>query len=99
MHEPRGKRGLALSYAVSNRGACHLQSEHDDFFEDPRWLRPEIGIEKTLDRLDTSRDKVKLVKTLMCMWAMYDCLSVCKFTTYPEVTTLAEIVGALRGRT
>jgi aldehyde:ferredoxin oxidoreductase len=102
MHEPRGKKGLGLSYAVSNRGACHLQSEHDDFFEDQKWIRPEIGIKKTLDRLDTSRDKVELVKNLMCMWAVYDSLSVCKFTAFPEggieVRTLADIVSAIRGR-
>lgn len=102
MHEPRGKKGLGLSYAVSNRGACHLQAEHDDFFEDPKWIRPEIGINKTLSRLDTSREKAKLVKNLMCMWAMYDSLAVCKFTAYPEggieIGTLAEIVSAVRGR-
>lgn len=102
MHEPRGKKGLGLSYAVSNRGACHLQGEHDDFFEDEKWMRPEIGIDKTLNRLDASRDKARLVKTLMCMWAMYDSLSVCKFTAYPEggieVSTLAEIVSTIRGR-
>jgi len=101
MHEPRGKKGLALSYATSNRGACHLQAEHDDFFEDEKWLRPEIGIDKTVDRLDTGPRKAQLVKVLADLWALYDCLSICKFTGYPEggieVKRIADIIDAATG--
>lgn len=101
MHEPRGKKGLGLSYAVSNRGACHLQAEHDDTFEDPKWLRPEFGLDKTVDRLDVGREKAKNVKILLCLWGLYDSLSVCKFTCFPEggisLERLAEIVNAATG--
>ena len=101
MHEPRGKKGLGLSYAVSNRGACHLQAEHDDTFEDPKWLRPEIGLDKNVDRLDVGRQKAKNVKILLCLWSLYDSLSVCKFTCFPEggisIQRLAEMVNAATG--
>ncbi len=101
MHEPRGKKGLGLSYATSNRGACHLQAEHDDFFEDPKWMVPEIGLDKPLSRLDIGKDKARMVKVLADMWALYDCLSVCKFTGVPEggikVKTLSDIVAAATG--
>lgn len=30
MHEPRGKTGLGLMYAVANRGAAHLEWGHDE---------------------------------------------------------------------
>ena len=104
MHEPRGKKGLAISYATSNRGACHLQAEHDDVFEDEKWLCPEIGLDKTLthrDRLYLGKDKAKLVKIAGDLWALYDSLIVCKFTAYPEggigVRRLADIVAAATG--
>jgi len=104
MHEPRGKKGLGLSYATSNRGACHLQAEHDDIFEDERWLCPEIGLNKTItprDRLYFGKEKAKLVKIVGDLWALYDSLIVCKFTTYPEggigVKRLSDIVAAATG--
>jgi len=104
MHEPRGKKGLAISYATSNRGACHLQAEHDDIFEDEKWLCPEIGLDTTLthrDRLYLGKDKAKLVKIAGDLWALYDSLIVCKFTAYPEggigIGRLADIVEAATG--
>lgn len=104
MHEPRGKKGLGLSYATSNRGACHLQAEHDDIFEDEKWLCPEIGLDRALtprDRLYLGKEKAKLVKIAGDLWALYDSLIVCKFTAYPEggigVRRLTDIVAAATG--
>jgi len=104
MHEPRGKKGLGISYATSNRGACHLQAEHDDIFEDEKWLCPEIGLNKRLtqrNRLYLGKEKAKLVKIAGDLWALYDSLSVCKFTAYPEggigVGRLTDIVLAATG--
>lgn len=104
MHEPRGKKGLGLSYATSNRGACHLQAEHDDIFEGEKWLCPEIGLDTTLaprDRLYLGKEKAKLVKIAGDLWALYDSLIVCKFTAYPEggigVRRLTDIVAAATG--
>jgi aldehyde:ferredoxin oxidoreductase len=104
MHEPRGKKGLGLSYAISNRGACHLQVPHDDDFEDETYLAPEIGIAKPIaprDRLYTGPEKVKLVITGENLYAAYDTLVVCKFTAYPwggiSPTTLVDIVRCVTG--
>jgi len=104
MHEPRGKKGLGISYATSNRGACHLQAEHDDIFEDEKWLCPEIGLNKRItprNRLCLGKGKAKLVKIAGDLWALYDSLSACKFTTYPEggigVGRLADMVNAATG--
>jgi aldehyde:ferredoxin oxidoreductase len=33
MHEPRGKRSLALAYALSPTGADHMEAIHDPTFE------------------------------------------------------------------
>lgn len=61
MHEPRGKKGLGLAYAISGRGACHEQAFHDTEVESEN-VAPEIGISKALNRHDTSRNKVDMVK-------------------------------------
>jgi len=104
MHEPRGKKGVGLSYAVSNRGACHLQCEHDDLFEPEEWLCPEIGLDKTItprDRLYTGKEKAKLVKIGGDLWSLYNSLPTCIYTSYIEggvkVKTLTEIVVAATG--
>jgi len=68
VHGPRGKKGVGLAYGTSNRGACHLQTEHDDFYENEAWLRPEIGINETIDRLAADKEKARLVKILSDMW-------------------------------
>ncbi len=104
LHEPRGKKGLGLSYAVSNRGACHLQCEHDDVYEDEKWLCPEIGLDTTIsprDRLYAGSKKAKQVKISGDLWSLYDCLPACIFTSYADggikVATLADIVAAATG--
>lgn len=76
MHEPRGKKGLGLMYAVSNRGACHIQSMHDPDLESPD-MAPEIGITASLHRLDTSRDKVLAIKKTSDWVAVINSLSLC----------------------
>jgi len=50
MHEPRGKKGLGLSYAVSPRGASHMEGFHDT--QITKTPAPDIGVTKTMDRLD-----------------------------------------------
>lgn len=61
MHEPRAKKGLGLSYATSLRGGCHVQSFSDTMLEHPN-AAPEIGISIPIDRHDTSRGKVEMIK-------------------------------------
>jgi len=101
MHEPRGKKGVGLAYATSNRGGCHLQAEHDDFFEDRAWLLPEIGLDKTVDRLDMGPEKARLVKVLGDLKALFDCLSACIYASWPEggvkLTTIRDIASAATG--
>ena len=100
MHEPRGKKGVGLSYATSNRGACHLQTIHDDTYEMKKDLAPEIGLETALSRYDVTVEKVKAVKIGQDLWSLYDSLIVCKFTPYPAgigIKTLFGITNAVTG--
>lgn len=57
MHEPRGKKGLGLSYATSPRGGTHNEGFHDTAAEEI----PELGLEDIDDRF-TLRGKAKAVK-------------------------------------
>jgi aldehyde:ferredoxin oxidoreductase len=104
MHEPRGKKGLGLSYATSNRGACHLQFQHDDFFENEGDLETRIGLTPALaprHRLYTGPEKVKLVVIGENLYAVYDSLIVCKFTSYPwgglSIKNMVGIINSVTG--
>ncbi len=57
MHEPRGKKGLGLSYATSPRGGTHNEGFHDTAAEDIT----ELGLKDIDDRF-TLRSKAEAVK-------------------------------------
>src|SRR5690606_29951836 len=55
MHEPRGKRSLALAYSVSPTGADHMESIHDPAFEGLGTVDnglSEVGLLEPVDRSD-----------------------------------------------
>jgi aldehyde:ferredoxin oxidoreductase len=76
MHDPRVKKGMGLSYATSNRGACHMQSFHDTDLEAPN-AAVEIGISKPLDKHDTTRDKVDAIRRSQDWVAVTNSLLLC----------------------
>ena len=105
MHEPRGKRNVGLMYAVADRGACHMEWEHDDMWEPDTALRPELGLtadyvpERGL--LDYGLSKVRIAKTAADLWSMCNSLVVCVFDIYPggglEHSTLLGVLNAATG--
>ncbi len=72
-YDPRGSSGMALAYATSDRGGCHLRS----------WP---IGDEllATEDRMDLSSTefKAELVKTQQDLFCMVNCSGMCLFATF-----------------
>jgi len=105
MHEPRGKRSVALMYSVADRGACHLEWEHDDMWISDTSLRPELGLTADYvperDLLDCGPSKVRLAKIAGDLWSMCNSLVVCVFDVYPgggiEHSTLLGILNAATG--
>jgi aldehyde:ferredoxin oxidoreductase len=105
MHEHRGKRNVGLMYAVADRGACHMEWEHDDYWEADTFLKPELGLvaaslpNRTL--LDYGPSKTKIAKIQGDLWSMCNSLVVCVFDIYPgggiEHTTLLGIMNAATG--
>jgi len=69
-YDPRGMKGQGLTYALSDRGACHLRSNT---------LRTELlGIPKPIDRY-TYIGKPEMVAELQLAYVMFDCLIGCVF--------------------
>jgi aldehyde:ferredoxin oxidoreductase len=78
-HDPRCYNAGAVSYATSNRGACHLAG-FSHVFERVLGL-PELGIEKPLPRLEVKGKGEAAAKTQNVM-GLFDSLKVCKFTMF-----------------
>jgi aldehyde:ferredoxin oxidoreductase len=103
MHEPRGKVGVGLAYALSPIGADHLQAPHDPTFERVAEHLVALGITRPVNRLSLDYEKVRVVYYGMLWWSLLDCLGICKFTFTPHsagVYTpnhLVEIVNAATG--
>jgi aldehyde:ferredoxin oxidoreductase len=95
--------GGAEEFAMHVKGMeFPLHDETDDMFESQ--LDPDIGIdEKTFpkehrDRLYAGPEKVKIVKIIGDLFAVFDSLVICKWTVYPcggyKTGTLVDIVAA-----
>jgi len=72
-YDPRGVKGMGLTYATSNRGACHLRAYA---------IASEVfGIPYKTDPLAYD-GKVDLVIALERLFAVMDSLTVCKFSSF-----------------
>ena len=99
-HEPRGKWGVALGFAVSPTGADHLQAAHDPWFDKPgdytkryNWVDLEdlspLGIIEPVPSEDLSPAKVRLFVYLQYIWSLHDVLDWCIFVNVPEFRALS----------
>ncbi|MDH4248578.1 MAG: aldehyde ferredoxin oxidoreductase family protein [Deltaproteobacteria bacterium] len=72
-YDPRGIQGMGLTYATSNRGACHLRSYT---------VNSEVlGFPEKTDPL-TSKGKAGLVKDFQDATAVFDSSGLCLFTSF-----------------
>ncbi|MHB8765005.1 MAG: aldehyde ferredoxin oxidoreductase family protein [Deferrisomatales bacterium] len=77
MHDPRFSWGQALSYATSNRGACHLASLAHPF--EIAVALPELGYPAAFPGRQRE-GKARWTIHLQNLMSVLDSLSVCKFT-------------------
>lgn len=72
-YDPRGSTGMALAYATSDRGGCHLRA----------WPIAEelLATEQRLDLFATEL-KPELVKTQQDLFCMINCIGMCLFATF-----------------
>lgn len=96
MHDPRAYKSLALGYATSNRGACHLQAA--SHWVEGGILFPELGLEEKLNRF-TSEGKSKIVIDMQNFMAVIDSLIICKFALICGYTLnhLLRLIEAVTG--
>jgi len=84
-YDPRGIQGMGLTYATSNRGACHLRSYT---------VSSEIlGIPSKTDPLSTE-GKPELVKAFQDATAVFDSSGLCVFTSF--AWTLEDVAPQLQ---
>ena len=103
MHEPRGKKSVGLSYATSNRGACHVQSHHDEAFESEGCIARELGLEPPIvprARTDLGKEKVRFTVISQNWMGFLNSGIFCRFTPYPagmSVSTVVDIFSSITG--
>ena len=82
-HDPRAYNSMAVGYATSNRGACHVQG--GSYFFEKSVVMPELGYHEPLDRLGTE-GKGKLNVDSQNLMSLMDSLKLCKFILYGGAT-------------
>ena len=90
-YDPRGMTGMALAYATSNRGGCHLSA----FMAAPELMGKPVA----LNRLNFD-GKAALVQYFQNLAAVVDSLVICPFAVFAmgEVE-LASLLSAATGKT
>jgi aldehyde:ferredoxin oxidoreductase len=82
-HDPRAFFSSALSYATSNRGACHLAGFTHGL--EGSFTVPELGYERIQDRFAVE-GKGEMVAKMQNLMGLYDSLKICKFVIFGDIT-------------
>lgn len=94
-YDPRRAKGIALAYATSNRGGCHLRAYtiSPEILSNPEFVNPSVEV-----------GKAKLVRRMQDAFAIYDSLIACKFHGFAlfgtldyELDNVAKILTAVTG--
>ena len=95
-HDPRCFNTMAVGYATSNRGACHVASS--SYFFEKTAVMPEFGYEKPRPRYTEGGEGLLNFHAQNLMGLM-DSLKMCKFTIYGgvNVTEICEWYEAVTG--
>ena len=88
-YDPRGAQGMALSYATSNRGGCHVRAY---------MIAPEIlGHPVFLDRFSTA-GKAELVALSQDLSSLVDSAILCRFLQFAlGISTFTELMRTVTG--
>src|SRR6266540_4308674 len=104
MHDPRGKKGLSLAYALSPTGADHMEAPHDPlyagFHPQGHPMGP-LGLIEPLDPLVLDAKKVRAFFETQKLWSAYNSVGMCDFVGTPlnglEMDPLVVYINAVTG--
>ncbi|MEK7387332.1 MAG: aldehyde ferredoxin oxidoreductase family protein [candidate division NC10 bacterium] len=104
MHDPRGKKGLSLAYALSPTGADHMEAPHDPlyagFHPQGHPMGP-LGLIEPLDPLVLDAKKVRAFFETQKLWSAYNSVGMCDFVGAPlnglEMEPLVSYLNAVTG--
>ncbi|MFH1628415.1 MAG: aldehyde ferredoxin oxidoreductase C-terminal domain-containing protein, partial [Pseudomonadota bacterium] len=103
MHDPRGKHGVALGYALSPTGADHIEAPHDPVFtmEGPVLYQVNpVGIVDPIVAQDLGPRKIRFFVHTQQIWNFFNSLGICNFAGSPYSSfTLPMITEAVRAIT
>ena len=96
-HDPRCFNSLAVGYATSNRGACHLQGA--TYFFEKTAILPELGYEDAQDRKGVE-GKGRMNFDMQNVMCLMDSLKMCKFAFYGRIglTDIREWFASVTGQ-
>jgi aldehyde:ferredoxin oxidoreductase len=98
MHDPRSFSGMAVTYATSPRGACHLHS--DCYMVEIGAEVPELGISSSLREEwgQSNKAKVEMAARHQNWRSIYDAIILCKFSDLPP-QIIADLINSATGLT
>jgi aldehyde:ferredoxin oxidoreductase len=104
MHDPRGKKGLSLAYALSPTGADHMEAPHDPlyagFHAQGHPMGP-LGLIEPLDPLTLDAKKVRAFFVTQQVWSSYNSVGMCDFVGAPlntlEMQPLIDYINGVTG--
>lgn len=104
MHEPRGKVGVGIGYAVCETGADHMVIGHDTLFGKTGFTLDSVkpfGILEPVDTVDLSWKKIRIFVYLQRWWSFFNMAGICNFVPVPRgampVSDVVELVKAATG--
>ena len=104
MHDPRGKTGIGLGYAVSDTGADHVTSVHDTMIEKEDAIAfkgaRDLGIKEAISARELSPRKAEQY-ALLENWVSFEKVSgFCYFGPVPRCfVQVSEVIEAVRAAT
>jgi aldehyde:ferredoxin oxidoreductase len=104
MHDPRGKVGVGIGYALSPTGADHLEAPGDPVFESFSFMDAEfsrLGLLEPVDRMSLGLEKVRAFYYMQMVWGLCNCIGMCIFVAKPigplTLDWLKEYINAATG--
>ncbi|MHB9099295.1 MAG: aldehyde ferredoxin oxidoreductase family protein [Syntrophales bacterium] len=104
MHDPRGKIGVGVGYAVSPTGADHMRAPHDLAFQAPGPMMGRIaplGMLEPVSSRELGPRKARQFTYGSFVFSFYESLGVCDFVAGPvwalTLPKLVEVVQAITG--